>query len=127
MASEKQTDQNPYSSKLTKSETELGVVASEKNKNPYPSKLTKSKMELGPECLCEINKQGEKLVPKDVTQTQQQRSESSMMTITWHVNNYKVRELHQRCILKYIKFEDAPVVEFMYLVFICMPGESYCR
>ena len=25
------------------------------------------------------------------------------------------------------KSEDVPVVEFMYLVFICMPGESYRR
>ena len=24
-------------------------------------------------------------------------------------------------------FEDVPLVEFMYLVFTCMPGESYCR
>ena len=23
--------------------------------------------------------------------------------------------------------EDVPLVEFMYLVFTCMPGESYCR
>ena len=24
-------------------------------------------------------------------------------------------------------FEDVPLVEFMYFVFTCMPGESYCR
>ena len=24
-------------------------------------------------------------------------------------------------------FEDVPLVEFMYLIFTCMPGESYCR
>ena len=24
-------------------------------------------------------------------------------------------------------FEDVPVVEFMYLVFTCTPGEGYCR
>ena len=30
---------------------------------------------------------------------------------------YKVHKLHQ----------DVPLVEFMYLVFTCMPGESYRR
>ena len=25
-----------------------------------------------------------------------------------------------------LHFEDVPLVEFMYLVFTCMPGESYC-
>ena len=29
--------------------------------------------------------------------------------------------------LAQIQFEDVPLVEFMYLVFTCMPGESYCR
>ena len=29
--------------------------------------------------------------------------------------------------LRGILFEDVPVVEFMYLVFTCMPGESYCK
>ena len=38
--------------------------------------------------------------PKDVTQAQQQRPEVS---------------------------EDVPLVEFVYLVFTCMPGESYHR
>ena len=27
----------------------------------------------------------------------------------------------------YHSFEDVPVAEFMYLVFTCMPGESYRR
>ena len=26
-----------------------------------------------------------------------------------------------------LKIEDVPLVEFMYLVFTHMPGESYCR
>ena len=37
---------------------------------------------------------------KDVTQTQQERSESPVIALTWHANEYKVRKLHQRYILR---------------------------
>ena len=51
-----------------------------------------------------------------VTQEQQQRPQSPTVTLTWHACKYKVH-----------KPEDVPLVEFMYLVFTCMPGESYRR
>ena len=53
---------------------------------------------------------------KNITQVQQQRPESPTVTFTWHSCKYKVHKLHQRYILW-----------FMYLVFTCMPGESYHR
>ena len=43
---------------------------------------------------------------KYVTQEQQQRPQSPMVTLTWHACKYKVH-----------KPEDVPLVEFMYLVF----------
>ena len=41
------------------------------------------------------------------------------VTLTWHACKYKVHKLH--------KSEEVPLVEFMYLVFTRMPGESYRR
>ena len=38
-----------------------------------------------------------------------------MVTHTWHASKYKVQK------------KDVPLVEFVYLVFSCMPGESYRR
>ena len=67
---------------------------------------------------------------KDVRQTHQQRPGSPTVTLIWHVSKYKVHTLHQRYILKFptgTKFEDEPLVEFMYLVFTCMPCESSRR
>ena len=58
---------------------------------------------------------------KYVTQIQQQRPESPVVTLTWHAYKYKVHKLHQRCILQIL--EDVPLVEFMSLVFTHMPGE----
>ena len=52
-----------------------------------------------------------------------QRPESPTVTLTWHVCKYRVHKLHQRFVLK----SDVPLVEFMRLVFTCMPGESYRR
>ena len=66
---------------------------------------------------------------KDVPiQAQQQRPESLMVTLTWHGCKCKVHKYHQRYILctDTKVFEDKPLVEFMYLVFTRMPGESYC-
>ena len=40
-----------------------------------------------------------------------------MVTLTWHACKYKVHKLHRWRL----------PVEFMYLVFTCMPGESYRR
>ena len=40
---------------------------------------------------------------KDVTQTQQQRPESPMVTVTWHACKYKVHKLHQ-CLLVFFCF-----------------------
>ena len=37
---------------------------------------------------------------KDITQTQQQRPELPMVTLTWHACKYKVYKLHQRYIPK---------------------------
>ena len=37
---------------------------------------------------------------KDVTQTQQQRPESTTAILTWYASKYKVHNLHQRYILK---------------------------
>ena len=75
---------------------------------------------------------------KDVTQAQQQRPESPTVTLTWHVCKYKTYyKLRQRFILKctsdgiyvpcIIAHMDVPLVEFMYLVFTHVPGESYSR
>ena len=36
-------------------------------------------------------------------------------------------KLKKKIIKKKKRIEDVPLVEFMYLVFICMPGESYHR
>ena len=36
---------------------------------------------------------------KDITQTQQQRSNLPTAVLTWHANTYKGHKLHQRCIL----------------------------
>ena len=50
---------------------------------------------------------------KYVTQVQQQRPESPLVTpLGLRVNT---------------RFEDGPLVEFMYIVFTRMPGESYRR
>ena len=73
------------------------------------------------QCACvESTNKGVNVRWKDVTQTQQQRPESPTVTLTWHASKYKIHELHQRYIY-------LPLVEFMYLVFIWMPGESYRR
>ena len=65
-----------------------------------------------------------------------------MVTLTWHAGKYKVHKLHQRYILSlwglctlYLQKPELPavtltwhaLVEFMYLVFTRMPGESYHR
>ena len=63
---------------------------------------------------------------KDVKQTQQRRPESPMVPHSWHVNKYKVHKLHQRYSLKWFS-KSTHLVEFMYLVFTCTPGKSYCR
>ena len=45
-----------------------------------------------------------------------------MVTLTWHACKYKVHKLPHSHI-----FEDVPLIEFKYLVFTRMPGESYRR
>ena len=45
--------------------------------------------------------------------------------LTWYACKYKVHKLHQDVPL--VEDEDVPQVEFMYLVFTRIPGESYCR
>ena len=67
-----------------------------------------------------------------------------MVTLTWHVCKYRVHKLHQRYILilpyrvqriyawwslctLYLHACQMVMVEFMYLVFTRMPGESYRR
>ena len=57
---------------------------------------------------------GVKKRSKYVTRVQQQRPESPTVTLTWHACKYKVHKLHQRYMLN-----------FMYLVYTRMPGESY--
>ena len=101
----------------------------------------------------ESTQKGVNLHPKDVTQTQQQRPESPTVTLTWHASKYKVHKLHQRTHngkdLSHL-WELSPgmrvhtryinsiriillacrgqlLMEFMYLVFTCMPGESFYR
>ena len=76
---------------------------------------------------------------KDLTRVQQQRPESPTVTLTWRVCKYKVHKLHQKYILMVYFWwslctlylhackKDVPLVEFMYLVFTRMPGESYRR
>ena len=59
------------------------------------------------------NKQGSELTLEIITQAQQQRPESPMVTLTWRACKYKVHKLHQRYILE---FENVPLVEFIYLV-----------
>ena len=39
-----------------------------------------------------------------------------------HFTNLKQNKAQSACVL-----EDVPLVEFTYLVFTCMPGQSYCR
>ena len=79
----------------------------------------KSETEWGPECSCRINTQGSSLA-LEIRNT----STTAKTWVTFgnspgmHVNFYKVHKLN----LKYIL-----VVEFMYLVFTCMPSESYRR
>ena len=51
--------------------------------------------------------------------SKQQRPESPTVTFTWYACKYKVHKLHQRYIL--------PLMDFMYLVFTRMLGESYHR
>ena len=58
--------------------------------------------------------------------TRQQRPELCMVIFTWHASNYKVHKLRQRYIWWNI-LKDVPLVEFMYLVFTHMLGESYHR
>ena len=60
------------------------------------------------------------------------RPKSPVVILTWHASKYKVCKLRKRYILPctlrmYVTLytEDAPLVEFTYLVFTCMPGESY--
>ena len=48
-------------------------------------------------------------------------AESPTVTLTWHACKYKVHKLHQ------MFSSDIPLVEFMYLVFTRMPGETYRR
>ena len=55
---------------------------------------------------------------RKTSQAQQHRPQSPLVTLTWHPCKCKVHKLHQRYILE---------VEFMYLVFTCMLGESYWR
>ena len=74
--------------------------------------------------LSEIDTQGVNLRSKYVTQVQQQRPESPTVTFTWHAYKYKVHKLYQRCIFA-SSCKDVPLVEFMYLVFTRMPGESF--
>ena len=77
---------------------------------------------------------------KSVTQVQLRRPESPTVTLTCHACKYKVHKLHQRYILSssggvYLWWRfctlylhacqvRVPLVEFMYLVFTRMPGES---
>ena len=56
------------------------------------------------------------------------RINSPTISPTWHASKYKVHKLHQKYIfnvplLEFMIFEDAPLVEFMYLVSTSMPGE----
>ena len=61
--------------------------------------------------------------------------QSPTVTLTWHACKYKVHKLHQKYIIEdYLhkhhqryNLDDVPRVEFMYLVFTPVPGESYCR
>ena len=85
----------------------------------------KSETERGPERSYRINTKGVNYRSKDVTQVQQQRPESPSLTLTWHT-----------CYTSYINstrdtssavHQHVPVVEYMYLVFTRMPGESYRR
>ena len=74
---------------------------------------------------------------KDVTQVQQQRPECPTVTLTWLACKYKGRKRHQSYIPMYHRWSlyvpciyilmIVPLVEFMDLVFIRMPGGSYCR
>ena len=76
---------------------------------------------------------------KYATQAQQQRSELRTVILTWQACKYKVYKLHQRyilcvpCIYTHARWElctlilHACQVRVMYLVFTCMPGESYRR
>ena len=63
---------------------------------------------------------------KYLTQAQQ-GPESPTVTLTWHACKYKVHKLHQRRYINSTRGTSSSLVEFMYLVFTRMPGESYCR
>ena len=52
-----------------------------------------------------------------VRQVQQRRPESPTVTLAWHACQY----------VSITMYEDVTLVEFMYLVFTRMPGESYRR
>ena len=55
-----------------------------------------------------------------------------MVTLTWHACKYNIYKFHQRYLWQslqtlYLLACQVPLVEFTYLVFTCMPGESYHR
>ena len=51
---------------------------------------------------------------------------SCTVTLTWHAGKHKAHKLYKRDIITPSSSpEDAPLVEFMYLVFTSMPAESY--
>ena len=52
---------------------------------------------------------------KDITQTQQQRSESLTVTLTWHASKNKVHKLHQRYILVVLVENVANTVRSIFL------------
>ena len=65
----------------------------------------------------------------------QQRPELSTVTLNWHASKYKVHKRHQlsprHMVHKLHQWyvhptEEVPPVEFTYLIFTRVPGESYC-
>ena len=56
------------------------------------------------------DQQTKELINARKTQTQQQRSESLTVTLTWHASKYKVHKLHQRYILTELYFVIAFII-----------------
>ena len=54
---------------------------------------------------------------KDVRQAQQQRSESPTVNLTWRACNYKLHELHKRCIL-ILYLHACQVIQFFAVVHV---------
>ena len=72
-----------------------------------------------------------------MSQTQQQRPESPMVTFAWHVSKYKVHKLHQRYILSFFWTDWHlknqlnvcwPFTHFIHLLEVCSAkGNANCR